>query len=200
MAVAESPAGIPGMQLREMEATPDSAIEHAHAFMLTNREGSPTGSSVLARSGRNGLNVDHRRAHVAVAQHFLDRLDIVVRQHEMACKGVAESVGRDFFVRSQAIHRLPEVNSEVVRMKVISPQLVSTRHLCQSLCREKELPLGAYDAREGNRELQRPALRGMEAKPCGRKQSRDYRDASKRPTFAVGAQAVSIPLHRLPDH
>ena len=52
------------------------------------------------RSARNAVGIDHRGAHVCVAEERLDRADVVVGLQEMRCKAVTEGVGGDAFPKA----------------------------------------------------------------------------------------------------
>ena len=46
--------------------------------------------ALLLRPALHRVRVDHRRLHVAVAQHFLDRADVIVGLQQMAGETVPE--------------------------------------------------------------------------------------------------------------
>ncbi|MGX9367360.1 hypothetical protein ACTVJH_15190 [Desulfoplanes sp. PS50] len=69
----------------QLKAAPESKIQRA--------------LSVLFGRALDGMGIDHGRTDIAMPQHLLNNVDVLVGLEEMAGKGVTEGVGRSAFTQ-----------------------------------------------------------------------------------------------------
>lgn len=96
-------------------------------------------SGLIQRHVRDGLQIDHRRLHVAVAQQFLDRLQVASGQQQMARKRVPERVRghslRDVGLPGGPLDRLLDMGI----VQVVTPLLARPADRSQGRRRKKPL-------------------------------------------------------------
>src|SRR2546430_13400073 len=90
--------------------------------------------------GFDGMGVDHRGSHIAVAQHLLNLADVVVRLQQMRCERVPKRVRSHPLGNSRLAGRRLDRPLDLGFMHMITPHVARGRHARQPVCGKAPLP------------------------------------------------------------
>ena len=78
--------------------------------------------------GLDGMGVDHRGSHIAVAHHLLNGANVVIGLQQVAGETVAEGVGRGALGDFRLFHRQADRFLHMGFMQMVAAKLLFIRH------------------------------------------------------------------------